>query len=85
METMTTGSLTPAPPTPALAEYYAWLENEWGFQRQVIATDYQFASVEQAVEYTAFFFGEELARQIRANGWARLPEWTGVWGLEDGG
>jgi ubiquinone/menaquinone biosynthesis C-methylase UbiE len=79
-ETLTTGSLTPAPPTPGLAEYYAWLETEWGFQRQTIRTDYVFASVEAAVAETEFFFGPELARLIRQNGWARLPEWTGVWG-----
>jgi ubiquinone/menaquinone biosynthesis C-methylase UbiE len=82
LETLTTGSLTPAPPTAALAEYYAWLENEWGFQRQAIRTDYQFASVEEAVERTEFFFGAELANTIRANGWARVPEWTGVWSKE---
>jgi hypothetical protein len=35
--------------------------------------------VDEAVERTEFFFGPELAATIRANGWARLPEWTGVW------
>ena len=56
METMTTGSLTPAPPTEGLAEYYAWLEEAWGYQRHVIATDYAFASVDDAVAHTEFFF-----------------------------
>jgi len=79
METLTTGGLRPAPPTEGLAEYYAWLENAWGFARQAIRTDYEFASVEEAVARTEFFFGAELTEQIRANGWARLPEWTGVW------
>lgn len=79
METLSTGAFAPAPPTPGLAEYYAWLENEWGFVRQTIRTDYQFAGVEEAVARTEFFFGAELAEKIRANGWARLPEWTGVW------
>ena len=79
METLTTGSLTPAPPTDALAEYYAWLEDEWGFARQTIRTDYQFASVDEAVARTEFFFGSELAAKIRQQGLARLPEWTGVW------
>jgi ubiquinone/menaquinone biosynthesis C-methylase UbiE len=79
LETLTTGSAAPAPPSQELAEYYAWLEGEWGFSREVIATDYQFESVEQAVERTEFFFGEQLAAEIRANGWKRLPEWTGVW------
>lgn len=79
METLSTGSLRPAPPTAGLAEFYAWLEGEWGFTRETIATDYQFASVDDAVANTEFFFGAEMAEAIRRNGWARLPEWTGVW------
>ncbi len=79
IETLTTGSLTPAPPSAHLAEYYAWLEETWGFTRQTLRTDFQFASVEEAVNRTEFFFGPDLAAAIRANGWSRLPEWTGVW------
>lgn len=79
METMTTGSLQPAPPTSALAEYYQWLETEWGFTGQVVQTDYQFATVDEAVAHTEFFFGPELSTTIRAHHWARLPEWTGLW------
>jgi ubiquinone/menaquinone biosynthesis C-methylase UbiE len=79
METLTTGSLTPAPPTEGLAQYYAWLESEWGFARQTIRTDYAFASVEDAAAKTDFFFGAELAAKIRANRWVSVPEWTGVW------
>lgn len=78
-ETLTTGSLTPAPPTAGLAEYYDWLEGTWGFTRQVVATDYQFADAAEAAARTEFFFGAELAEKIRVNSWARLPEWTGVW------
>lgn len=81
-ETLSTGSLTPAPPTPALANYYAWLEGDWGFKRTTFSTDYQFENVEQAVEWTEFFFGEALSEKIRANNWARLPEWTGMWSLK---
>lgn len=80
IETLTTGSLTPAPPNERLAEYYAWLESGWDFVRQTIRTDYQFASVEEAVSQTEFFFGVDLAAAIRRQGWAQLPEWTGVWG-----
>ena len=79
IETLTTGSLEPAPPSKGLATYYAWLESEWGFQRQQIRTDYQFDSVDEAVAHTEFFFGSDLATAIREQGWARLPEWTGVW------
>jgi ubiquinone/menaquinone biosynthesis C-methylase UbiE len=79
IETLSTGSLTPMPPTTELGEYYDWLEREWGFRRDTIATDYRFASVDEAVARTEFFFGSEMAARIRAEGWARLPEWTGVW------
>lgn len=79
LETLGTGSLTPAPPHAGLAQYYAWLETTWGFTRHTVATDYQFTDVAEAVQVTEFFFGAELAAKIRANGWARVPEWTGVW------
>jgi ubiquinone/menaquinone biosynthesis C-methylase UbiE len=84
IETLSTGSLTPAAPTEGLARYYNWLEKEWGFARQQVQTDYQFASVEEAVAKTEFFFGSELADLVHANNWARLPEWTGVWGKTGG-
>lgn len=79
LETLGTGSLEPFPPTQELAEYYAWLENTWGFTRKVIATDYQFRDVETAISKTEFFFGQGLVEKIRKFGWARLPEWTGIW------
>ena len=79
LETLTTGSLIPKPPSPGLATYYAWLENEWGFTRQEISTDYLFPSLDEAAHYAEFFFGEELATKVRTNNWVRLPEWTGVW------
>jgi ubiquinone/menaquinone biosynthesis C-methylase UbiE len=80
LENLSTGSLTPAPPTPELAEYYDWLEMSWGFSRQEIRTDYLFPDVQTAIDRTEFFFGPQLAEKIRLNRWARLPEWTGVWG-----
>ena len=73
LETLTTGALEPAPPTPELAEYYAWLEGDWGYTRHTLQTDYQFASVDDAVERTEFFFGPELAEMSLQNEWARLP------------
>ena len=36
LETLSTGSLTPAPPNAALAEYYDWPEQTWGFSRETI-------------------------------------------------
>jgi len=79
LETLTTGSLIPAPPSTALASYYHWLETELHFQRIQVQTDYQFNSLEDAIHYSQFFFGEDLAHKIRLNQWTRLPEWTGIW------
>lgn len=79
IETMSTASETPRPPAEELAEYYLWLEAEWGFASQVIQTDYQFDNLEQAVEAIEFFFGEEMAIIVREQKWVRVPEWTGIW------
>lgn len=79
METLGTGAVEPAPPSVELAEYHQYLENDWGFQKTIISTDYQFTSVDQAVEFTQFFFGDELAARIRQNDRRRLPEFTGIW------
>jgi ubiquinone/menaquinone biosynthesis C-methylase UbiE len=64
-----------------LKEYYLWLD-ESGFQKKWIRTDYKFASVEDAQELSRFFFGDELADEVRANNWAAVPECTGVWWLK---
>ena len=82
IETMTTGSHTPKPPSEGLAIYYQWLEEELGFQAQVIQTDFQFDDIEQAIHYMRFFFGDELAEKVRKEGWVRLPEWTGIWAIQ---
>jgi ubiquinone/menaquinone biosynthesis C-methylase UbiE len=78
-ETLGTGVEEPQPPAPALARYYRWLEESWGFRRETIATDYHFPSVADAEENIGFFFGAELAREVRSRRWRRVPEWTGVW------
>jgi hypothetical protein len=78
-ETMGTAVAEPAPPTAGLAEYYAWLEREIGFERRLIRTDFAFESVDAAAEACGFFFGEPYARLIREKRWARVPEWTGMW------
>ena len=83
LETLGTGADLPAPPTPALADYYALLENQYNFRPQTISTDYQFNDLAQATELIGFFFGETLAAQITANNSpdvpTRVPEWTGLW------
>lgn len=79
LETLGTGARQPAPPDPRLAAYYAHLEDTHGFTRTVVATDYQFDSVDAAAEACGFFFGAAFAETIRAEGWSRVPEWTGIW------
>jgi ubiquinone/menaquinone biosynthesis C-methylase UbiE len=83
-ETMGTGVHHPAPPNQALARYYLRLEETWGFNRQVVATDYRFDSVPAAVESLGFFFGQELAEKIQRHQWRQVPEWTGVWSQQRG-
>lgn len=78
IETLGTGASEPAPPTPGLAEYYGWLEAR-GFSRTSVRTDFGFASVDEAARVTGFFFGEPFAARVRAHGWARVPECTGIW------
>lgn len=78
-ETLGTGTDRAGPPNEALADYYAWLERDRGFSRECIQTDYQFPDVEAAVRGMEFFFGPELGTRIRQRGWARVPEWTGIW------
>ncbi|MEO6417785.1 MAG: methyltransferase domain-containing protein, partial [Polyangiaceae bacterium] len=78
IETLGTGSATPAAPNQALADYYAWLE-ERGFERSSIRTDYEFPDVETAAEVTGVFFGAAFAERVRRERWARIPECTGVW------
>ena len=79
METLTTGSDIPSPPTAELSDYYDWLENSWNFSRQELRTDYKFPNVQKAINNTEFFFGEQLSNMIIDNDWSRVPECTGVW------
>ena len=57
---------------------YQWLDAN-GFASKWIRTDYQFDSLEEAVELSRFFFGDELGDKVERNRWAVLPECTGVW------
>jgi ubiquinone/menaquinone biosynthesis C-methylase UbiE len=79
LETLGTGRETPQPPTPELAAFYEWLEVEHKFKRTWIRTDYRFASLEEAIDLTRFFFGEELADAVLRENRVILPECTGIW------
>ena len=79
IETLGTGHRTPEPPHEGLANYYRWLEQEHGFTRLWIRSDYHFQSITEAFELTKFFFGRALADQIVQTGSLVLPECTGIW------
>jgi ubiquinone/menaquinone biosynthesis C-methylase UbiE len=79
IETQGTGTPEPKPPSPLLAEYYTWLERIHGFTFQCISTDYEFASVEEAIELTRFFYGDEMAARVERDQIIKLPEFTGIW------
>ena len=79
IETLGTNRATPQPPTPGLAEFFTWLEQENHFRRTWIRTDYAFASVQEADALTRFFFGEAMADDILAKGSPIVPECTGIW------
>jgi ubiquinone/menaquinone biosynthesis C-methylase UbiE len=64
-ESLGTGNETPVR-LKHVESTYGWLDAN-GFQQKWIRTDYQFESVEEAVELAGFFFGDEMA------------ECTGVW------
>jgi ubiquinone/menaquinone biosynthesis C-methylase UbiE len=78
IETLGTGRESPVPPNPALAWFYAQLE-ENGFERNWCRTDYQFNSKAEGQELLGFFFGPEMAQQYVDRGDLSFPECTGVW------
>jgi ubiquinone/menaquinone biosynthesis C-methylase UbiE len=78
IETLGTGNTLPSPPSPELAEYFAWLEDQHQFTRTSIRTDYQFETPQRALELMTFFFGQEMGERVRHFG-ANIPECTGLW------
>jgi ubiquinone/menaquinone biosynthesis C-methylase UbiE len=77
IETQGTGFENPHPP-PHLIDYFSFLV-EKGFKSKWIRTDYRFRSLDEALEISKFFFGDELAEQVARNKWVVLPECTGIW------
>lgn len=73
IDTLGTGVETPRP-SAELAEYHAWLQEERGFTRVELRTDYVFASAEEARTLCRFFFGDAMAVHSE-----RVPECTGLW------
>ena len=59
--------------------FYDYLENQQGFQRHVLRTDYQFPSRDKMIELMGFFFGAEMSQQLQTQQMLTVPEWTGCW------
>ena len=81
LETLGTGWERPHPPSEVLAAYYAMLEADYGFASTWIRTDYRFESQVEAEELTGFFFGAASATTTTEEGYAIVPECTGIWWL----
>lgn len=76
LENFGTGYENPNPP-PHLNGYFDYLKQK-GFSSTWFRTDYKFASFNEALSLSGFFFGEEYARKVRENHWTILPECTGL-------
>ena len=79
LENYGTGFESPNPP-PHLNGYFEYLK-QMGFSSSWFRTDYQFASFDEALALSGFFFGEEYAAVVRNNNWTILPECTGIYWL----
>ena len=89
IESLGTGTEKPRPPQ-HLGPYFVWLTEApfgdgTGFEHGWVRTDYRFESLEEAVELSTFFFGEEMGQEVREKNWQIpfralvLPECTGIW------
>jgi len=79
IETLGTGVDSPLAPNRTLAEFYRKLEQDFGYTRVEIPTDYRFESAEEAADICGFFFGTEAGEEIRTKGSPIIREYTGLW------
>jgi ubiquinone/menaquinone biosynthesis C-methylase UbiE len=69
----------PEPPGELLIEFYNLLENEYGYSKTIISTDYKFDTINDAKLIMGFFFGEWIESEIEKHNSAVIPEFTGIW------
>lgn len=53
--------------------------DELGFSKEVLETDYKFDSIEQALDLVEFFFGEDGRLWVENNNTFIVKEYTGIW------
>jgi ubiquinone/menaquinone biosynthesis C-methylase UbiE len=61
------------------AELYRYFEEELNLKKIIIRTDYKFASIEEAVDFGTFFFGDKVGIEIGLLGEPTVPEATAIW------
>lgn len=79
IETLGTNVSEPAPTSDILSQFFSILEEEYGFKKTIIRTDYKFESNEEAERIMSFFFGEKMRESLKKVSRNIIPEWTGVW------
>lgn len=79
IETLGTFREIPEGPLEHHNVFYRYLQDKYGFQRNVVNTDYHFDSVERAAQIMGFFFGESMEKRILESKIQIIPEFTGVW------
>ncbi len=76
----TLGTFEKKPNVPDIfSDIYSYLENEIGFKKKVIRTDYKFDTVEESADLMPFFFGEEYREIIFKEKMRIIPKCTGIW------
>lgn len=80
VETMGTGTIGPAPPTPALADFFDRLVDRHLFELTVLRTDYRFSDLATAERLVGSFFGPEIVTALDRKH-LTLREHTGVFCL----
>ena len=79
LETLGTDTDKAQAPAEFLDLFYNRLENEHGFNRVVIETDYRFETVEEAARIMGFFFGPETSKSVLLKNSTVIREFTGLW------
>ena len=80
LESFGTGTETPDPP-PHLNDYFDYIKGK-GLQSSWFRTDYEFESMQEALELSSFFFGEKMALKVKKEEWQILPECTAILWIE---
>src|SRR6056297_1055039 len=62
-----------------LKQFYRLIEDEYGFKKTIVKTDYKFDNYREAAQIMGSFFGEEMERGIIQRKSEIVPEYTGIW------